>query len=99
MGKVAQETWPKAHYIMIAESAKNAQDLYNAGSHYVIRSALLCADRLECLLSSYFSSCNNELQNIFDGLKYEDKKHGAKSKMHNSAATAAAATFPSAIMP
>lgn len=59
---------------MTAESAKNARSLYEAGAHYVIRSALLCAERLESLLSSYFTSCSNELKEIFEAFEIEDRQ-------------------------
>ena len=44
--KVAMSVWPKAHIIVTADNPEQASELYDAGAHYVLRSAKLCAERI-----------------------------------------------------
>eukprot|EP00913_Durusdinium_trenchii_P026622 g24978.t1 len=45
--------WPKAHIIVTADNPQQAAELYEAGAHYVLRSAKLCAERLYELLNKF----------------------------------------------
>ncbi|CAK9005515.1 unnamed protein product [Durusdinium trenchii] len=51
--KVAMSVWPKAHIIVTADNPQQAAELYEAGAHYVLRSAKLCAERLYELLNKF----------------------------------------------
>eukprot|EP00435_Cladocopium_sp_Y103_P014008 s638_g3.t1 len=76
--KVAMGVWPKAHVIVTADNPQQAADLYQAGAHYVLRSAKLCAERLFELLNKYETDAGmSDLQRRFDKFK---KKEIARSR-------------------
>jgi len=71
--KVASSVWPKAHIIVTADNPQQAADLYEAGAHYVLRSAKLCAERLFELLNKYETDAGmSDLQRRFDKFKKKE---------------------------
>lgn len=65
--KIAQEVWPEAHYIVTADNPQQATQLYGSGAHYVLRSAKLCAERLQDLLTKHrgsMTSSDSELAHL-----------------------------------
>jgi len=71
--KVAMGVWPKAHVIVTADNPQQAADLYQAGAHYVLRSAKLCAERLFELLNKYETDAGmSDLQRRFDKFKKKE---------------------------
>lgn len=72
--KVAMSVWPKAHIIVTADNPEQASELYDAGAHYVLRSAKLCAERLFELLNKYQTDAGmSDLKRRFD--KYKRKEN------------------------
>jgi len=74
--KIAQEVWPTAHYIVTADNPQQATQLYGAGASYVLRSAKLCAERLQDLLTKHRSSMvssESELAHLFNSYRARDK--------------------------
>eukprot|EP00490_Sorites_sp_Unknown_P030325 CAMPEP_0114690578 /NCGR_PEP_ID=MMETSP0191-20121206/65878_1 /TAXON_ID=126664 /ORGANISM="Sorites sp." /LENGTH=94 /DNA_ID=CAMNT_0001980721 /DNA_START=188 /DNA_END=472 /DNA_ORIENTATION=- len=68
--KVAMTVWPKAHIIVTADNPEQASELYDAGAHYVLRSAKLCAERLFELLNKYQTDAGmSDLKRRFDKYK------------------------------
>ncbi|CAJ1347786.1 unnamed protein product, partial [Effrenium voratum] len=71
--KVALKVWPRAHIIVTADNPEQAAQLYEAGAHYVLRSAKLCAERLFELLNKYQTDAGmSDLKRRFD--KYKKKE-------------------------
>jgi Kef-type K+ transport system membrane component KefB len=74
--KIAQEVWPSAHYIVTADNPQQANMLYQQGAHYVLRSAKLCAERLQDLLTKHrksMTSAESELAHLFNSYRAKDK--------------------------
>jgi len=74
--KIAQEVWPTSHYIVTADNPQQATQLYGAGASYVLRSAKLCAERLQDLLTKHRSSMvssESELAHLFNTYRAKDK--------------------------
>jgi Kef-type K+ transport system membrane component KefB len=74
--KIAQEVWPTANYIVTADNPQQATQLYTAGASYVLRSAKLCAERLQDLLTKHRSSMTSsesELAHLFNSYRAKDK--------------------------
>ncbi|CAK9044810.1 Glutathione-regulated potassium-efflux system protein KefC (K(+)/H(+) antiporter) [Durusdinium trenchii] len=75
--KVAMSVWPKAHIIVTADNPEQASELYEAGAHYVLRSAKLCAERLFELLNKYQTDAGmSDLKRRFD--KYKRRENDDK---------------------
>lgn len=71
--KVAMSVWPKAHIIVTADNPQQAAELYEAGAHYVLRSAKLCAERLYELLNKFETDAGmSDLQRRFDKFKKKE---------------------------
>jgi len=74
--KIAQKVWPNAHYIVTADNPQQASQLYTQGADYVLRSAKLCAERLQDLLTKHRSSVTSnesELAQLFNSYRAKDK--------------------------
>lgn len=67
------DVWPAAKYIVTSKAAGHAEKLYEAGAHYVLRSACVCAQRLQPLLHDFLSqSDHGELGDLFSAFKDKD---------------------------
>mmetsp|Transcript_19163 Transcript_19163/g.43405 ORF Transcript_19163/g.43405 Transcript_19163/m.43405 type:complete len:519 (+) Transcript_19163:161-1717(+) len=68
--QVVKAVWPKTHIIVTADNPQQAAQLYEAGAHYVLRSAKLCAERLFELLNRYETDAGmSDLKRRFDKYK------------------------------
>eukprot|EP00931_Biecheleriopsis_adriatica_P049456 TRINITY_DN28610_c0_g1_i1.p1 TRINITY_DN28610_c0_g1~~TRINITY_DN28610_c0_g1_i1.p1 ORF type:complete len:904 (+),score=166.38 TRINITY_DN28610_c0_g1_i1:139-2850(+) len=71
--KVSKEVWPEAYVIVSAENPTQAQELYNAGADYVLRTAKLCAERLHVLLCKHQQdAASSELRQAIESFKMQD---------------------------
>eukprot|EP00928_Gymnodinium_smaydae_P021721 TRINITY_DN18507_c0_g1_i1.p1 TRINITY_DN18507_c0_g1~~TRINITY_DN18507_c0_g1_i1.p1 ORF type:complete len:772 (+),score=154.65 TRINITY_DN18507_c0_g1_i1:72-2387(+) len=82
--RVMKEVWPTAKTIVTADNPAQAARLYSQGASYVLRSAKLCAERLQKLLADYDTG-NSELYDMFK--KYKNLDAGLRAAKSKSTVT------------
>mmetsp|Transcript_20797 Transcript_20797/g.44416 ORF Transcript_20797/g.44416 Transcript_20797/m.44416 type:complete len:772 (+) Transcript_20797:74-2389(+) len=79
--KISKQVWPSADVIVTADNPRQANELYDAGADYVLRTAKICAERLHLLISDHSTHAvhhhhvgsDMHLNNVFAAFKEKEK--------------------------